>query len=339
MALSESYLKSLHDRTSGGPPPTVTDRKCRKCGYSLKGLPASGVCPECGTPFAAARVGRFCDNLTDAPIEYLCTLRGGLLMLGLAVAVLVLGLVATLFLGFGALAGASLIVSVLWMIGVWVAVTPRPDDDGFAPDPLLDSRPLTQACRAIHAAPILAALLLGAAVASFSTPPMSTTTQMLLGAAGGAFVLAALGLIPLGIYLSAVSDWAGADTLGAQFRVAVFMLIAATVMAVGAGMVSVVSPGFRSGIAGLATMWAAIILVLAALFFLLLLVRLINAAHWAVLNAHNAMDTEARIAERRKMEAIRLTEPQRTAKGSREGHGGSWRDSGFLTIDGDEIPE
>jgi len=339
MPLSEAYLKSLHDRTKGGPPPTGSDRHCRKCGYSLKGLAQGGVCPECGTPFAGARVGRFCDNLTDAPLEYLRTLRRGLLVLGGAVVVLVLGLAATLFLGFPAIAGASLVVGVLWMFGVWIAVTPRPVDGDFAPDPLLDSRPLTNVCRVLHAAPVLAALLLGAAVVSFSAPPMSTTTQVLLGASGGVFVIAALALVPLGIYLSAISDWAGADTLGAQFRVAVFMFVASTVMAVAAGLVSVVSPAFRSGPMGIISMWAAIILIIAALFFLLLLIRLSNAAHWAVLNSCNAMETEARVAERKKMDAMRLTEPQRNARATREGHGGSWRDSGFLTIDGDEIPE
>lgn len=336
MPLSEAYLKTLR---GAQPQTTVTDRKCRKCGYSLKGLPQGGVCPECGTPFAGVRVGRFCDNLTDAPIEYLRTLRLGLLMLGGAVVVLVSGLAATFILGFGAIAGAALLVGVLWMVGVWIAVTPRSIDDGFAPDPLLDSRPLTRVCRLLHAAPVLAGLLLGAAFVSFGVPPMSATTQVLLGAAGGAFVVAALGLIPLGVYLSALSDWAGADTLGAQFRVAVFMLSLATVMAVSAGLAAVVSPGFRNGLAGITTMWAGIILVIAALFFLLLLARLANAAQWAVLNAENAMDSEARVAERKKMDAIRLTESQRTAKPTREGHGGSWRDSGFLTIDGDEIPE
>ena len=55
------------------------DRLCRKCNYSLKGLHAGGMCPECGTPIPRPKprvLGG--DNLSDAPVGYLRTLSFGL---------------------------------------------------------------------------------------------------------------------------------------------------------------------------------------------------------------------------------------------------------------------
>ena len=37
------------------PDAIVGERHCRQCGYNLRGLPASGRCPECGTPIAASQ--------------------------------------------------------------------------------------------------------------------------------------------------------------------------------------------------------------------------------------------------------------------------------------------
>ena len=74
------------------PPPTLvdlvdTDRPCGRCGYSLKGLPGNGRCPECGYPISRrARRGarRFTDNLADAPLFYLKTLAFGAVLLAAA---------------------------------------------------------------------------------------------------------------------------------------------------------------------------------------------------------------------------------------------------------------
>src|SRR5881394_3598889 len=85
------------------PPPNLvevvdSDRPCGRCGYSLKGLPSNGRCPECGYPISRrARRGarRFTDNLADAPLFYLKTLALGAVLL--AVCSIVAGL------AFGAL--------------------------------------------------------------------------------------------------------------------------------------------------------------------------------------------------------------------------------------------
>lgn len=50
------------------------DTPCRRCGYNLRGLTATGLCPECGTPIALSLVGNL---LRQADPEWLERLRLG----------------------------------------------------------------------------------------------------------------------------------------------------------------------------------------------------------------------------------------------------------------------
>jgi predicted RNA-binding Zn-ribbon protein involved in translation (DUF1610 family) len=62
------------------------DQACIGCGYALRGLPVTGVCPECGTPVARSFRG---DRLSAADPEYVRTLlQGATLLLGAAVVAL-----------------------------------------------------------------------------------------------------------------------------------------------------------------------------------------------------------------------------------------------------------
>ncbi len=329
MVLSEAYLKTLR----GDKPPVQSDRPCRRCGYNLKGLPGVSVCPECGTPFTVVSIqGRFCDNLTDAPLEYLRMLRGGLLLLAGSVLILIASLILSFFIGSQALAGAALLSGILWISGVWITTSSRPPDDSFAPDVVLDSARLRTTCRMLQAATLIGGLSFSAGWILSQSPTASQgiITSLVVGAAIF-YAIAILALIPFGVYLSAMSDWAGHDKLGAQFRVVSFTIAIAALLSLGSVLAGVASAGVR-GPAALVTLWAGIGIALALMFFLTLIMRLANSARWAVLNALNAMDSQARIAERKKEHADRVIARQKNAKPTPEGHGGSWADTGFISM-------
>lgn len=329
MVLSEAYLKSLR----GGKPPVQRDRSCRRCGYNLKGLPGGSVCPECGTPSRDVSIqGRFNDNLTDAPLEYLRTLRGGLLLLAGSVLFLVAALIMSFFIGIYALIGAAVVSCVLWIPGVWITTSPRSLDDSFAPDAVLDSARLRNACRSLQVATLIGGLMFsGSWIVSQSPTASSGLVSALVVGAAIFYGIAILALIPLSVYLSAMSDWAGHDQLGMQFRIVSFTIAIAAMLSLGAVLAGVASPGVR-GLAALVTLWSGIGIVLALMFFLTLILRLANSARWAVTNALNALESQARIAERKKEHADRVVARQLDAQGTPEGHGGSWADTGFIAL-------
>lgn len=69
-------------------PSTVEDGRCDQCGYSLKGLPGRGVCPECGTAYTPESAAR----LKPWPSAMMICLRMGWPIAGLLVAGSLVGL-------------------------------------------------------------------------------------------------------------------------------------------------------------------------------------------------------------------------------------------------------
>jgi hypothetical protein len=125
---------------------------CLKCRYSLRGLAASGACPECATPIERSMQG---DLLSFSGAGYVSKLNVGatlimtalaLVMLGVIIPVM-MGIVAATRLGFGGgwplivmmLVGGGLLLSgsVVYLVGWWKVASPDPsqlgDDRGERP--------------------------------------------------------------------------------------------------------------------------------------------------------------------------------------------------------------
>ncbi len=105
-------------------PQITDDRKCSACDYSLKGLRVGMRCPECGQPIHnVTATGR--ENLTDAPIGYLKSLRFGFALLfwgfvGTTVGMIMAGTTGQVGFRIGAIA-----CTLIWWLGVFITTEPR----------------------------------------------------------------------------------------------------------------------------------------------------------------------------------------------------------------------
>lgn len=79
------------------------DHACIICGYNLRGLPASGLCPECGTP--AERSLRGENLLVNSSPEYVASLHQGVFLILAAIIAMILGMF--LFVGIIFVAGVT----------------------------------------------------------------------------------------------------------------------------------------------------------------------------------------------------------------------------------------
>ena len=101
-------------------PATVeVERHCRRCGYDLRGLPADGRCPECGTPIADSGAG---ESLAFADADWLRRVALGCRVIFAAIAGGTLAGAAAAWAGGPAAQAAVAVASgVLSVAGVWLA--------------------------------------------------------------------------------------------------------------------------------------------------------------------------------------------------------------------------
>ena len=115
------------------PPPAplvLDDTPCRSCGYNLRTLPTTGICPECTTPVARSLAGHL---LRDADPHFLRRLNAGLRISQFSIGGLLL--IAFLDRGvwrflFSAAPIFSLIGSAAALAGTWLLTTPDPSGLG-----------------------------------------------------------------------------------------------------------------------------------------------------------------------------------------------------------------
>lgn len=145
----------------------AADLPCHQCGYNLRGLTLTGLCPECGQPVRTALEEPW---LWEAPATWVYQVRVGL-FLGL------FGLIASLLCGVPLAesrlscpaAQMAFVLSLLcWATGTWLAMAPEPI---VAPVDL--ARPIA---RWVSLVPLLAQ---GLCLAFMAAGPAGGTSQRL----------------------------------------------------------------------------------------------------------------------------------------------------------------
>jgi len=196
------------------------DRLCRKCSYSLKGLHAGGMCPECGTPIPRSKprvLGG--DNLSDAPVDYLRKLSFGLGLASIGLCLIVLGLLSIrgasdasgpIFFGAGA---------VLWIVGAAISSGKRPRSESTLGDACLDHEPWLLGIRLAQLVwlfPVLFAVWRLMIIKSGSTNGL----DLALAGLNVSTVLAFVASVPVLAHHNALATWAGDGGLASRIHTA-----------------------------------------------------------------------------------------------------------------------
>lgn len=282
------------------------DRACRKCGYNLVGLMSDGVCPECGRKIQIRRrdVVRYSDNLVNAPLGWLSVLATGSVLLFVASLGVFFSLVIAAWLATrGVLLGCAISggFGAIWYIGSWVVTRPRPKMKTILVDPHKEWAGLRWSARATQAFWVVSSLLL--AIYAINDETFYAWCGL------GAFVIAALGLIPFCALVSNIAHW-GSDTgLAHHLRACAwsvgFSAVLITLHLLNIYTRSVLMGGFW------ASMIVALLMVFAVFPFFYLIFccfQLQGMARWAMLNHATAEAKNARL-RRRAEEAARQGPP------------------------------
>jgi predicted RNA-binding Zn-ribbon protein involved in translation (DUF1610 family) len=273
----------------------LDDRACVSCGYSLKGIPASGNCPECGHAVRrSVKSNRYDDSLVNAPLGWLRALSTGAYLLA--------------FSGFGFLGGyvglafspgppLSLFVLALvaasaagWWVGVWMCTRPRPVTGNTLIPPEREWGRLRLIARISQAGWGIAVMIAGVqAVMS----PVGMLNQLMSGLVGLSVLGALGGHMALCLYVSRLADWANDSGLSNHFKSASYLVLAV-----------VVSNGlmFLAPFLGFFVILFSVLMILVSLaavvHFYIGLWQFASMARWAVINNANASARDQRLRER-----------------------------------------
>lgn len=286
------------------------DAVCRKCKYSLAGLPAGGVCPECGTPIVRGRKRHYLDeNMTDAPVHYLRLLAAGCWCMALS------GPVAAVFLLTAfrqtswtwALSAAG--AGAMWFLGVCIVTRPRETTARATSDlkqewkyfrPIARLGSLGFAAGALAYAATIQATSAAIANAAVNGAAFTVTPELIaFRALSGLGLLVALcSLVPLSVILVDLSNWAGDTQLAERLR------LAASGVAVGAVALALAIPliAIFKSFGPLQLVLYGVVIVGGLLFaggsltFLVCSVQLAGMSLWAVSNSITAIERDERVA-------------------------------------------
>ncbi|QYU67735.1 hypothetical protein J4558_23050 [Leptolyngbya sp. 15MV] len=110
--------------------------------------------------------------------------------------------------------------------------------------------------------------------------------------------MAVLGIVPLGIYLAALADWAGDNPLADRLRSAVWIMVMTGVVS-GLSWIAALATWLLGGTLGFISIFMGLISVASTIVVVVSVLQLAHIASWAISNHNSA----AEIARRRQREA------------------------------------
>ena len=274
----------------------LEDRACNNCGYNLKGLVRGGSCPECGEEIRVVR-RTMDDRLGDAPRDYLASLSIGFVLTGVAVLILLLG-VLTMIVSTGASGiGDSFrrlvfpLGGVFYATGVFLVCRPRPARGGAGPR-MERGKPEWATLRLISRVSAIAMAfgLTAHTVARISGQDWISWIALPCALAG------LIGAIPVTIQLGNLAHWASDSHIANHVQGAGFFI------AVCGGLSALLFTDLAL-IVGLLAI-PLIMLFSGALFWMgWQTLRMQSMVSWAIRNEKHRIARDARLAERAKQQA------------------------------------
>lgn len=283
------------------------DLPCRGCGYNLKGLVASGKCPECGRPIRKRRKVKQGDcMMTAAPKAWLNVYSMGMTVAFLAWPAMIGATIVRCMSGSREVAFFGLVAGCAWWVGVVIATRPRPEMPDMVTTPAREwfwRRVLARVLSAAIGVPLGVLLV----TSEGATPPsgMSERQLWILGDLG--FLAAAGGFAAFAFYMFELAHWAGDWQASTKWRAAGAGVILSTILVV-IGRNAELASGITGNLTALAGGALFFVLFLTfvgvpAVYALWALLQQRESASWAIANHDAAAEKVAR--DRTKLERER----------------------------------
>ncbi|MEM9082145.1 MAG: hypothetical protein AAGB34_01015, partial [Planctomycetota bacterium] len=280
---------------------------CRNCGYDLTGLAVGTRCPECGTAYTLSNrerriEGRWERPMNEAPRSFLWLLALGLWMM---FAGLVGGVLIDLILrstNFFVVFGLELVAAGGWVVGVWIVTSPRPKltkrMGGHSEWPLLrwSSRlsQLAYLSQAVVGVIVTVVVANTTQAAGGASPSLTVTALQYLWAGVG--IVAALGLIPLSVYVSYLADWASDLDVAEKLRGGGWFLTFFSIVLILSQLMFAVN--FLKIFAIIGMVLSGLGLAITTVVIVIQFARLASSVLWAIKNVADMEQRDLRRAER-----------------------------------------
>lgn len=276
----------------------LEERRCLTCGYNLKGLAASGVCPECGEPVQHSSRARLktrtidSSELGQSPLSYLLPLGAALFIFGAAGFVLLNVAYAALTLNLGGvMSRVGLVAGILWFFACLIIIRNRPAPG--ATDETHPDRPYTFVKLALVITQ-LAWIALPGVIRLMSQGPQGASIIAACIAAVGLF-----GFVALAILLGVIAEWASDFSMKERLHMVAWAIGMGVLVHSVIGFMHVLGlpfVGFLVFFSGLATLGIIIGTIALSLFSFLMLMQI----RWGIINARERRAMMDRIEERRR---------------------------------------